>query len=590
MNPIELSVLIPTYNRLASVIRVLEALAKQDYPPDRFEVLVIDDGSTEPVESHLNKLHFPYSLRIFTQTNKGPGAANNVGIQNAKGSIVLFLDDDIIITSDLLSQHVRCHAMRQNLVVIGLTKIHPDSPSDLLEAQKREEKEWIESGYKMPLPENATTDPNTSVGLDHLRALGGYDERFYRQMDTLELGCRLYLRGLEFVYNPKALAYHYNLKQSNDLVQESYWAGRTSVVFLEKHPWSRNDSPLNRLFRGNLLKRGLRNALWHCRKPADFLASIALKCPTLNLSWLRKMNRWILGVKISLAQFQGIADAGGDLKRIKKQLYRRVPILVYHNIGEPFGNYPAISVTSSRFAEHMQYLVDHDYHCITLDDWMNWREHGTPLPNRPVVITFDDGYESVYTKALPILKKLSLRATVFLVGDLIGQTNEWDRKKGFDSLSLLSLEQIKEMKEGGFSFQSHSRSHGSFGHLDPAHLKDELAGSKTLLEGILDTPVAFLAYPYGETSPSVMRLAKQSGYRGALFAEGGISSEKDDLHGLRRVPLGGTDSLLKFKMKLRWGETLQHSLRRWVKTWLKKDAVDPFPAAGAEQEFIKEIE
>src|SRR5579871_1681892 len=93
-----ISVIIPTYNRREILGQTLQALGKQNYRSDRFEVLVTVDGSTDGTNLTLESLHLPFLVRTFYQTNRGPASARNVGIRNAKGDLVIFLDDDTVPT------------------------------------------------------------------------------------------------------------------------------------------------------------------------------------------------------------------------------------------------------------------------------------------------------------------------------------------------------------------------------------------------------------------------------------------------------------------------------------------------------------
>src|SRR5258707_10281865 len=97
-----LSVVIPTYNRCASLRRLLDALARQTLSADRFEVIVVDDGSSDGTRELLRTLKTPYALVSIEQPNQGPGAARNRGVRAASGDLILFLDDDVVPMDDLL--------------------------------------------------------------------------------------------------------------------------------------------------------------------------------------------------------------------------------------------------------------------------------------------------------------------------------------------------------------------------------------------------------------------------------------------------------------------------------------------------------
>src|SRR5947209_6149687 len=104
-----LSIVVPTYNRSNSLRRLLLAIEEQTYPNDRFEVLVVDDGSTDGTPDILRHLVVRFALRLIEQAHGGPSAARNLGVANAGGELIVFLDDDVVPLPDLLLEHARSH-------------------------------------------------------------------------------------------------------------------------------------------------------------------------------------------------------------------------------------------------------------------------------------------------------------------------------------------------------------------------------------------------------------------------------------------------------------------------------------------------
>src|SRR5579859_3487825 len=104
------SIVTPTYNRRTSLDRLLGALGKQTYPADRFELVVVDDGSLDGSVEYLRSLRLPFRLRVFEQAHAGPAAARNLGVARAEGRLVLFLDDDVLPLPELIAEHVQTHA------------------------------------------------------------------------------------------------------------------------------------------------------------------------------------------------------------------------------------------------------------------------------------------------------------------------------------------------------------------------------------------------------------------------------------------------------------------------------------------------
>lgn len=118
MTPLVISVIIPTYNRKNSLLRTLDSLSRQTYPAECFEVLVVDDGGTDGTEVITQRL-FPFALRYLRQDNQGDAYARNHGAQKARGDILQFLDDDIIVEPDFLTAVVAQHSLRDKQMVIA---------------------------------------------------------------------------------------------------------------------------------------------------------------------------------------------------------------------------------------------------------------------------------------------------------------------------------------------------------------------------------------------------------------------------------------------------------------------------------------
>jgi len=207
----DVSIVIPTFNRLARLRLVLDALTRQSENPSNFEVVVVDDGSTVPTADGLSGVTFPFRLNIVRQPNAGPARARNRGIEEARGELVLFLDDDVEPLPGLVEEHLKSHAAEAvDAVIIGpLSSLpHYSQPWVAWEQAKVEQQyQAMISGKMIPTFRQFWTG-NASLARSHLLALGGFDTTFLRGEDV-ELGARLHARGLVFRFNPRAAGLHH---------------------------------------------------------------------------------------------------------------------------------------------------------------------------------------------------------------------------------------------------------------------------------------------------------------------------------------------------------------------------------------------
>ncbi|MBP2627915.1 MAG: polysaccharide deacetylase [Firmicutes bacterium] len=196
-----------------------------------------------------------------------------------------------------------------------------------------------------------------------------------------------------------------------------------------------------------------------------------------------------------------------------------VPILAYHQISEADDIY---SVTAAQFEEQMSYLQDKGYTAISLEQLYYYYNGKISLPDKPIIITFDDGYEDNLLAALPIMEKYNMRSTVFVVSGLVG-TSEY-----------LSWQQIAEMQVRHTEIGSHTVSHISLGDTSPDQQRREVIDSKAILEQHVGS-VKFFAYPFGQFTPITEEILREAGYLGACSGIAGLNPKGVDTYALKRV-------------------------------------------------------
>ena len=200
------------------------------------------------------------------------------------------------------------------------------------------------------------------------------------------------------------------------------------------------------------------------------------------------------------------------------------PILNYHHVGAANGD-PTMTVSKEAFRRHLSFLKDGN-RLIPLEDLVSLLAGEVhPLPKK-VVVTFDDGYEDLYTNVFPLIQTHHIPITVFLV-------TEWIGKKGF-----LSWEAVREMSTSQVAFGSHTRSHPYLPSVTSRkHLEKEVRGSKELLEDRLGKAVSLFCYPVGGYTDAVKEAVREAGYKAAVTTNRGVKSAKRDLYALSRIKM-----------------------------------------------------
>lgn len=196
------------------------------------------------------------------------------------------------------------------------------------------------------------------------------------------------------------------------------------------------------------------------------------------------------------------------------------PILAYHQVSPADEIY---SVTADQFEEQMSYLQQQGYTPIDLQQLSDHFDGKMSLPDKPIIITFDDGYEDNLLAALPIMEKYNMRSTVFIATSLVGTPD------------YLSWQQIAEMQARNTEIGSHTMTHVGLGSVSTDQQRLEIVGSKAALEQHLGKPIYFFAYPYGQFTPITQQLLREAGYRGACSGIAGLNNKGVDVYALKRV-------------------------------------------------------
>ena len=270
-----LSVVIPTYNRCESLRRTLEGLSRQEgFPGERLEVVVVSDGATDRTDAMLAEYArtAPFALRPIRQDNAGPARARNRGVQEATGSVIVFLDDDVEPMPGFLAAHARRHEQDEKVVLIGPQSPAPDrrgaEPAWIVWEHEMLQRQYValESGEWTAGPQHFYTG-NASLRRAHLLAVGGFDETFKRQEDV-ELAYRVRRDcGVYFAFVGDAAALHRPSRTFDSWLRTPYAYGQLDIV---------------RVQRGDVSWRVIWISYQRRSRMTRFLVDLALPRPSLS--------------------------------------------------------------------------------------------------------------------------------------------------------------------------------------------------------------------------------------------------------------------------------------------------------------------
>ena len=235
----KLSVVIPTLNRADLLAGTIDRIAHQTLSRDQYEILVIDNGSTDHTRIVLEQKSKTYpNLRHFSQLKRGAAATRNVGIRTALGETVLFIDDDILAEPNLAESHLKYHRLHHRSSIIGAVTTPWGSSKDPFLRYLRDR--GIFNPYSItggPLDFSYYHTGNVSTAKSFLTAAGGFNEEFFIYgMEDIELGYRLEKLGCRMVHGPEAKAEHQYFPTYEQFIQRCEQAGYSLGKLIELHP------------------------------------------------------------------------------------------------------------------------------------------------------------------------------------------------------------------------------------------------------------------------------------------------------------------------------------------------------------------
>jgi len=215
----------------------------------------------------------------------------------------------------------------------------------------------------------------------------------------------------------------------------------------------------------------------------------------------------------------------------------RVPILMYHYLSDP----PAgadryrrdLSVSPAQFEQHLAYLQGQGYQPITLYDLVYHLTQGTPLPEKPVILTFDDGYRDNYDNAFPLLQQYGFTAAFFVITEVASQ----------GEAGYMSWDQLRAMHAAGMDIECHARVHEYLPENDDARLVWQVLGCREAIESEIGQRPRFVAYPSGHFDDRVSAFFASDNYWGGITTQQGSLHSSDALFEIKRLRIRRTTTV-----------------------------------------------
>jgi peptidoglycan/xylan/chitin deacetylase (PgdA/CDA1 family) len=216
---------------------------------------------------------------------------------------------------------------------------------------------------------------------------------------------------------------------------------------------------------------------------------------------------------------------------------RPIPILLYHSIGScSTARFRPFALDPRLFTDHMEYLRSAGYQALTVTQLASALDGSAgALPNRPVVVTFDDGFADFHTNALPVLDRLHIPATLYVTTGFVDDTSRWLRREGETTRPMLSWSQLGDVCASGVECGAHGHRHPQLDVLPLDAARADIVKSKNLLEERLSREIHSFAYPFGYYTARVRRSVCEAGFTSACAVRFALSKTSDDRFALARL-------------------------------------------------------
>lgn len=208
------------------------------------------------------------------------------------------------------------------------------------------------------------------------------------------------------------------------------------------------------------------------------------------------------------------------------------------------------TVKKERFRQQLKLIDSLNFTPITFMDYQLYLEDQLTLPEKPIILTFDEGHLDTYEVALPILREFGMKAVIYVIGNRSQRYALWNQNHENDECPLMTNEQILRAREDGFEIGAHSMNHTKFTNLGKEELHEEVVGSKKSLEALLDETILSFAYPYGLHDQRAYTIVRNSGFKFACGVQTGPPGFGDDIFDIRRLAIGNNVGRAQFLLRL----------------------------------------
>jgi hypothetical protein len=248
----------------------------------------------------------------------------------------------------------------------------------------------------------------------------------------------------------------------------------------------------------------------------------------------------------------------GARRRLEADTWRRLTrgtaILMYHAFGRPGEPASRFVVPARRFERQLRRLARRRRPVLGLEELVDCRRQGRLAPAGAVVITMDDGYVDNRELAAPLLRRFGFPATAFAVSGRIGGAADWDGAGELSGRPLLDWDGLRDLRASRIAVGAHSRTHPRLPELDADAVSEEVGGSREDLTERIGAPVVCFSYPYGRVSDEAKAAVTRAGFGCACGIRRGLNYPGTPLLELRRIPVDGDVSMLRFALGLRFGD------------------------------------